>query len=214
MGRKVWFPVVSGPLAPYASGFGSWLRSRSYSPSAVSDRLWQFDQLSRWLEQDGLDVRELTVEEGQRFVAERRAAGRSTLVSPQSVMLPLAFLRELGLAPTPAAAAVQGPVEELLSDYGRYLLIERGLSRHTVFDAYVPAARLFLAARQSQHGLELRQLRPADVSIFLARECGTRTVSGRAGSGVCAALVAAIPASGRADRRAAGVGGPVGRRSA
>ena len=25
MGRKVWFPVVSGPLAPYAAGFASWL---------------------------------------------------------------------------------------------------------------------------------------------------------------------------------------------
>ena len=31
MGKRVWFPVVSGPLAPYAAGFESWLRSRSYS---------------------------------------------------------------------------------------------------------------------------------------------------------------------------------------
>ena len=54
MGRKVWFPVVSGPLAPYAAGFESWLASRSYSPSAAADRLCQFDQLSRWLEREGL----------------------------------------------------------------------------------------------------------------------------------------------------------------
>ena len=25
MGRRVWFPAVSGPLAPYAAGFESWL---------------------------------------------------------------------------------------------------------------------------------------------------------------------------------------------
>lgn len=35
MGKKLWVPVVSGPLAPYAAGFGSWLRSRAYSPSAA-----------------------------------------------------------------------------------------------------------------------------------------------------------------------------------
>ena len=63
MGRKVWFPVVSGPLAPYAVGFASWLASRAYSLSAAADRLCRFDQLSRWLEREGLGVGELTVEQ-------------------------------------------------------------------------------------------------------------------------------------------------------
>lgn len=31
MGRKVWVPVVSGPLASYAAGFSSWLVPRAYS---------------------------------------------------------------------------------------------------------------------------------------------------------------------------------------
>ena len=26
MGKRAWFPVVSGPLAPYATGFEVWLR--------------------------------------------------------------------------------------------------------------------------------------------------------------------------------------------
>ncbi len=178
MGRKVWVPVVSGPLAPYAAGFESWLRSRSYSPSAAADRLCQFDQLSRWLEREGLGVGELTGEQAERFVAARRAAGRVTWVSPQSVMLPLGYLRELGVAPTPAPAVAQGPLEELLADYGRYLLVERGLSDHTVLDAYGPAARLFLAEREAPDGLGLERLSAADVSLFLARECPKRSVSG------------------------------------
>jgi integrase len=33
MGRKVWVPTPSGPLAPFAAGFAAWLRSRSYLPS-------------------------------------------------------------------------------------------------------------------------------------------------------------------------------------
>jgi integrase/recombinase XerD len=178
MVRKVWVPVVSGPLAPYAAGFESWLRSRSYSPSAAADRLCQLDQLSRWLEREGLGVGELTGEQAERFVGARQAAGRVTWVSPQSVMLPLGYLRELGVAPVPAPVVAQGPLEELLADYRRYLLIERGLSDHTVLDAYGPAARLFLAGREGPDGLGVERLCASDVSSFLARECPKRSVSG------------------------------------
>ena len=178
MGRKVWVPAVSGPLAPYAAGFALWLRSRAYSPSAAADRLCQLDQLSRWLEREGLGVGELTGEQAERFAAARRAAGRVTWVSPQSVMLPLGYLRELGVAPAPAPVVAQGLLEELLADYRRYLLVERGLSQHTVLDAYGPVARLFLAGRVGLDGLELVRLSTADVSMFLARECPKRSVSG------------------------------------
>ena len=178
MGKKVWVPVVSGPLAPYAAGFESWLRSRAYSPSAAADRLCQFDQVSRWLEREGLGAGELTAGQAGRFVAARRAAGRLTWVSPRSMALLLGYLRELGVAPTPAPALAKGALEELLADYRRYLRVERGLSEHTVLDAYGPAARLFLAGREGPDGLGLERLCAADVSSFLARECPGRSVSG------------------------------------
>ena len=101
MGKKVWVPVVSGPLAPYAAAFGGWLRSRAYSPSAAADRLCQLDQVSRWLEREGLGAGELTAEQAGRFVAARRAAGLVTWVSPRSMALLLGYLRELGVAPAP-----------------------------------------------------------------------------------------------------------------
>jgi site-specific recombinase XerD len=178
MGRKVWFPAVLGPLSAYSAGYGSWLQTQSYSRSAISDRLWQFDQLSRWLEREGLAVGELSVEECERFAASRRAAGRVTLVAPQSMKLPLEYLRTLGLTRTPAPPLAHGRTEELLADYSRYLLVERGLTAHTVFDVYVPAARLFLAGRDGSGGLRVDRLVAADVSMFLARECPKRSVSG------------------------------------
>ncbi len=178
MGRRVWVPAVSGPLAPFAAGFESWLRSRAYSPSAAADRLCQFDQLSRWLEREGLGVGELTGEQAERFAEARRAAGLVTWIAPRSTMLPLGYLRALGVAPAPAAVVAQGPFEELLADYSRYLLVERGLSDHTVLDAYGPVARLFLSGREGPDGLELARLSSADVSTFLARECPKRGVSG------------------------------------
>jgi integrase/recombinase XerD len=178
MGRKVWFPKVSGPLAPFAAGFASWLTSRAYSPSAAADRLYQFDQLSRWLEREGLGVGELTVAQAEWFLAARRAAGLVTWVAPQSTMLPLGYLRLLGVTPAPAPVVAHGPLEELLEDYRRYLSIERGLSDHTVLDAYAPAARLFLAGWEGPDGLGLEPLGAVDVSSFLARECPKRSVSG------------------------------------
>src|ERR1039458_9566009 len=178
MGKKVWVPLVSGPLAPYAAGFESWLRSRSYSPSAAADRLYQLDQLSRWLGREGLGVGELTGDQAERFAAERRAAGLVSWASPQSVTLPLGYLCTVGVAPVPPPALAQSPLEELLEDYGRYLSVERGLCGHTVLDAYGPAARLFMAGRERLDGLGLEGLSAADVTSFLARECPKRSVSG------------------------------------
>jgi len=120
MARKVWVPTVSGPLAPYAAGFASWLASRAYSTWAAADRLCQFDQLSRWLERGELGVGELTGKQAERFAAARRAAGLASWASPQSIALPLAYLRQLGAAPTPAPVFPEGPLEELLADYRRY----------------------------------------------------------------------------------------------
>jgi integrase/recombinase XerD len=178
MGKPVWFPVVSGPLAPFAAGFEVWLRSRGYSSSATAGRLCQFDQLSRWLDGEGVGVDGLTGEAASRFVESRRARGVVTYASPKSVALPLEFLRELGVLPAAAATVPVGPLEELMADYRRFLLIERRLSKHTVLDAYAPAARLFLEGLEGQNGLGLERLQAADVTAFLVRECAWRSVSG------------------------------------
>lgn len=173
-------------------------------------QLYQFDQLSRWLEREGLGLGELTGEQAERFAAARRAAGLVSWASPQSAMLLVEYLRGLGVAPVPARVVAQGPLEVLLADYRGYLLVERGLSQHTVLDAYGPAARLFLAGWEAADGLGLQRLSAADVSSFLARECPKRSVSG-ARDLVCAAVVVALSALGGVDRSAAGVGGPLGR---
>src|SRR3954447_5692997 len=131
MGREVWVPVVSGPLAPYAAGFWSWLASRAYSRSAAADRQYQFDQLSRWLAREGLGVGDLSGERAERFARARRAAGMVSWSSPRSVAPPLEFLRGWGVVASSVPACPVGPLEELLADYGRYLSVERGLCEHT-----------------------------------------------------------------------------------
>ena len=126
MGKRVWFPVVSGPLAPYAAGFESWLRSRSYSPSAVANRLCQLDQLSRWLEREGLSAGELTEARAAEFASSRREAGLVTWTSPRSVALPLEYLREVGVVPAPAAAAATVRWRSCWPGTAAICVVERG----------------------------------------------------------------------------------------
>ena len=192
MGKRLWFPRVSGPLAPYAAGLEAWLRSRSYSSSAVANRLCQLDQLSRWLEREGLGAGDLTEARAAEFASSRREAGLVTWTSPQSVALPLEYLREIGVMLPPPATVASGPLEELLADYGRYLRVERGLAEHTVRDAYVPAARLFLAGREGPDGLGLERLSAADVSTVPGRGVPEAQRVGRAGSRERAAVVSAL----------------------
>jgi integrase/recombinase XerD len=88
------------------------------------------------------------------------------------------YLREIGVIKTPAAMVASGPLEGLLADYGRYLRVERRLAEHTVRDAYLPAARLFVAGREGLDGLGLERLSAGDVSMFLVVECPKRSVTG------------------------------------
>ena len=177
MASRLWVPVASGPLAPYAAGYGSWLAARGYSRWTVAHRLWQLELLSRWLEREGVSLGEMTPAQMEAFLAARTAAGCSSWVSVRSTALPLEYLRGLGVVPAMPAPAVDGPLERLLADFGRYLLDERGLSEGTVFRHYVPAARLFLASRVGAEVGGLERLSAADVSLFLAAECPKRSVS-------------------------------------
>lgn len=177
MGGRMWVPVASGPLAPYAAGYESWLAARGYSRWTVSHRFWQLELLSRWLEGEGLAAGELTAERAERFVLARRAAGYSTWVSSRSVVLPLEYLRALDVVPSPPAVVAVGPVEEVLVGYRRYLLEERGVKASTVA-RYEHEARVFLSQREDVEGLGLERLTAADVSGLLVRECSLRSVAG------------------------------------
>ena len=174
-----WAPTVSGPLAEYAPGYQRWLVDRGFTPQAkgVAGRLWQLGQLSRWLDAEGLALGQLTSEQVARFVAPRRAAGRQKWVSPLSLRLPLAFLREAGVVPDPVAPAPEGPLERLVDDYRRYLAQERGVTQKTI-KRYERVTRLFLGERAQGGSLDLERLAAADVTEFLARECPKRSVPG------------------------------------
>ncbi|MDQ2897969.1 MAG: site-specific integrase [Actinomycetota bacterium] len=164
-------------MEPYAVAFARWLADAGFSQSRIEKRLCQLGHLSRWLEVEGLRPDELAVEHQQRFIEARRTAGSRTWLSRQSLRVPLAYLREAGIAAVPASVAPDGPVERLLADYRQYLADERGLVAHTIYHHEL-VARLFLCVHEQPDGIALERLSTQDVSVFLARECPKRSVSG------------------------------------
>ena len=110
------------------------------------------------------------------FIEARRRAGHRTWLSPHSLRVPLAYLQEAGVLPA-VSVAPDGPVEQVLADYRRYLAGERGLAAHTIYHHEL-VARLFLGEREKRAGLELERLVAGDVSAFLAAECPKRSVTG------------------------------------
>jgi len=170
---------VTGPLEPFAAGFGAELLRQGYALQPAAQQLRLLAHLSRWLSAEGNDAAALNATAVEAFAISRRAAGYSTHVVAGSLGPLLAYLRGLGVAPAAVVAGPGGPVEVALERYRRYLLIERGLNVVTA-RVYVDAVRPFLAgrARPDGLGLDLGGLGAADVTGFVVACCPAQSRAG------------------------------------
>lgn len=162
-----------GPLGPYASQYERQLVSDGHRFGSVQHRLTQFSQVSRWLLSEGLEANDLNEKTAQRFAEHRRAKGRMTWASPANMSSILVFLRSIEVVGPPALH--EGPFEELLGAYRRYLYDERGLGDKSVA-AYLLLARSFLCSVANRTD-ELAHLGAADVRAYLLTECRRQSVS-------------------------------------
>jgi integrase/recombinase XerD len=166
---------MTGPLAPYAAGFGAELARLGYAARSAAALIGLVGQLSRWLEGQGLDAEGLTGQTVEEFLRARDADG-SWRPTGKTLLGLLGYLREMGVAPRPVVSVARTPLDGLLERYRRYLVEERGLVEGTI-DNYLHAARLFLSGRVGDDGrVELEGLRVADVTAFVSRECPRRGV--------------------------------------
>lgn len=157
---------VTGPLQPYAAGFGEELARLGYTKHSASHQLLLLAHLSRWLSSEGLHVSELTPAITERFLEARRAAGYRMWLSPKALAPMLSYLRALGVVP-PAPVPVLGPAEALLARYQAHLISHRGVTAESA-RGYGYALRPFLRRHQSAHGaLDLAGLTPGDVTSFV-----------------------------------------------
>lgn len=175
MGGKPSAVRVIGPLTPHAMGFRRELAALGYTPNAASDQLRVMAHASRWLDSRRLGLDELTPARVEEFLEHRRAEGYRLWLSAKAMVPMLAYLRELGVVPTPTAAPPETEAAQLHEDYRAYLVDERALASGTV-TSYLHVARLFLGARSVDGALHLERLTAAEVVEFVLAECAPRSV--------------------------------------
>jgi site-specific recombinase XerD len=125
------------------------------------------------MEERGLRLDELTREHVQAFFHARRQAGYTHLLTPRSLSPILGYLERTEIISMPETTVSQpGPFDELLEQYGVYLLQERGLTL-PITKYYGHVARQFLCAYTGDRGkrsVGLGDVRARDVTALVLQQ--------------------------------------------
>lgn len=166
---KVLRSIVRGPLESHVVGFAEELRRQGYSPGGADQHVCFIAHLDRWMLSEGISLEGATRSTLQRYLEQRRAAGYREYLSMRALAPLLDYLAPLGVLPVEEPVEM-GPVEELLADYRRYLLGERGLTEGTA-RGYVDKVRPFVASRVRGGVIGWGGLIAADVTGHIREAC-------------------------------------------
>lgn len=176
MAREASRVDVVGPLEPCRAGFEAALAGAGYAPLSAANQVRLMRHLSIWLEERDLTASNLVPAVVQEYLAHRRGEGYTNWLSLRGLTPLLAYLRGLGLAPTPASPVPVGRLEELIGRYRRYLVTERGLVATTV-RCYLADARIFLVDWIDESGSRLGEMGAAQVTSFVVHQCSHRSIA-------------------------------------
>lgn len=158
---------LEGPLAPHIASFVKWLSEQGYSSCSLHRQVLLASEFSRWFEQEGVTVRDVSsVHPGQylRYRARRVRIGKGDAPALRHFM---AFLRREGVIPAdegPPAATT--PAEHCVKEFEQYLREERALATATIV-TYLPFIRELLTQRFGDTEVQLSELRAGDVVGFV-----------------------------------------------
>jgi hypothetical protein len=158
-----------GRMGPYVIGFETRLLELSYTSGTARNALKDIGAIGRWLQEENLDVSELTKESLEAFIYARRSTGRRRVRSVRSFAPLLDYLRSEGvIAPETAPST---PVGDLVARYTTWRVVERGLAAPTVL-RYENSARRFLEeCLAADRNRFVEDLTGTAVVGFLLREC-------------------------------------------
>lgn len=163
---------VVGGLEPYAQGLAGVLSEQGYTVSGATQHICFIAHLSRWMLQEHMDVGDLTGSVIDRYLAQRRADGYVRYTSVKAFAPLLGYLGPLAVLP-PTQPDVLPPAAALLHRFGRFLVVERGLTEGTA-GGYVHMVRPFVVSRERADGLDLAGLTTGDITRFVLAACPHR----------------------------------------
>lgn len=160
-----------GRLGPFVEGYRVWLLEAGYTPQTVRGMLKVLGHLGRWMAREEVEVGAVDTAAVEEFLASLRAEGLRRVPTVRALGSLVAYLRDVGVMTPEDAVGKAAPVEELVEEYRRWLVVERGLAAATVL-RYEVLARRFLTGRVSpEDELGVAGLGGGDVSAFLLGEC-------------------------------------------
>lgn len=170
-----------GCLGPFVEGYRVRLLELGYTPGTVRGMLKVLGQLGRWMDSEGVQPGRLDMVAVEAFLAARRAGGERRVASVGELRQLVAYLRVVGVMASEERPRALTPLEGLMGDYRRWLVVERDLAAPTVL-RYEKLAGRFLGERVTTgDALGARDLSGADVSAFLVRECARVSVGSAKG---------------------------------
>ena len=146
------------------------LLQQGFKPSTVVRKKKLFADLNDWLQVHELSVGDLSFQLVDRFLFDRRSAGYARHKTHETLRPILNYLYRLKLTPPLEAPVSKDPASVILDRYRIFLTAERSLAMVTAA-RYIDCLRPFLSQRVLNGGLDLRNLRPADVTAFVVARC-------------------------------------------
>jgi len=162
-----------GPLGPHVESFAALLSRQGYCRDNGWQKIRLVADLSRWLQQKGIGLRQLDERQVSAFF-QARCKCISRHSGDQATMTSLLqHLRQSHAVPVAPPPAARSDIELIERDYSNFLLQERSFMPASV-GQYVPAARRFLSYRFRSGRVRLKKLRAKDVTDFILHDSANR----------------------------------------
>src|SRR6266852_3380417 len=157
------------PLTLHVDAFAKRLQGLGYARFTTLDKLRIVGSFSRWLQRRDLLVAELDEQTIVEFLGRHARLGRG---DPTTLGDLLEMLREDGVVSPPTPDVDETQLQRLEGEFGRYLILERGLSQATLTNS-LPFVRSFLTHLFGTRPIVMDDVRPPDVTRFLLRKLQT-----------------------------------------
>lgn len=152
------------------AGFAAELERQGYSGVTAAQYLTRFDQLSCWMQAQGLGAADCSPLVVRQFHASCRAAGCRHHVSIRGAKPMLAYLRAAGVFDAEEAPPPADPVDALLERFAGWLARERQLAPRSVA-AYVVRVRPLVERLAIEDGIAMELLNAAVIRRFVVDVC-------------------------------------------
>jgi site-specific recombinase XerD len=175
------YPKVSkrlhfGPLGDHIDSFAQILMVQGYKTNTAKQKIRILADLSRWLDQQGLRVKDLDETTLNQYHSYKGRRGSIFRTETPTLREFLKHLRETGIVPDSVRVDDDSKRRRIEHGFAVYLAKERGLKQVTI-DTYLSIAGRFLFDQFGTGPILLNNLHPNDIVRFILRD--TESVSAK-----------------------------------